>query len=75
MEKKRSIFFIFLLIISLFLVLVAFCMIFGFIKSNLIPESSDEQLNVEVSTENVILGVTENYGQEYIDKIIFLGED
>lgn len=74
MEKKRSIFFIFLLIISLFLVLVAFCMIFGFIKSNLITESSAEQLNVEVSTENVILGVTENYGQEYIDKIIFLGE-
>ena len=75
MEKKHSIFFIFLLLITLFLALIAIIMIWNFLSNNYkhnLEEYHEKEL--EVGTKNTILGITEDYGQEYIDKIIFLGE-
>lgn len=74
MEKRRSIFFVFMIIVSLFVVLLAIFMIYGRIYCTPQEDQNSDFLNVEASTENVVLGITEDYGQNYIDKIIFLGE-
>lgn len=76
--EKHNIFFIFLLLMCLFLILINIFMLLGFIYPNCESHNNDYCLvnknDNQESTENIILGATEDYGQNYIDKIIFLGE-
>ena len=75
MEKKRNIFFICLLLICLFLVLTAILIIWDhFLPANKHNSGIYHEKEIEVGTKDTILGITEDYGQDYIDRIIFLGE-
>lgn len=68
MRKKLSTFFVFIFVsATLFLMLLATCMLWG-----VLSERRDESL--AETSKNVMVQVTEDLGQDYIDKIIFLGE-
>ena len=77
MEKKLNAFFVFALTFcALFFSLVAACMLLGAYNSRFggFKAAETEEKEINVISESVILGETEDLGTEYIDKIIFLGE-
>lgn len=79
MEKKlNSLIISFFVLFTLSTVLLAVFSVFGVLytdSNEFIAESGEEQnLDVLVDVSENTLGTTEDLGQEYIDKMIFLGE-
>ena len=70
MEKKQGTFFICLLVIVTgFSLLISLFMLYG-----VLMKKQNYNVEAETAAVSVTLDVTEDFGNEYIDKIIFLGE-
>ena len=70
MEKKLSTFFICVLVlVTGFALLLSLFMLYG-----ILMKKQDQSVETEVAAANIVLEETSDFGQDYIDKIIFLGE-